>query len=304
MSRKPRQTVKVCPTCGTSFSVKNSHASRRAYCSRPCMSAAYRTRLKGEGNPNHGTEARVCCWCSAEFRSYNPRQRYCAITCYFLYRAQKAANKPTSSATRQTKASPSPARLRVELRELRARMVEAKKAERERLRAERIKKARERRIAKSRVCLSCGGLSGKYHWCMTCRLLGRHRVPPRTSTCTVCSATVPVRNRKYCDRCWRDWMRSSRGTPRRTDANHAEIVAALRQAGCSVADLSHVGRGFPDIVVWSQVQDRMHLMEIKTPKGKLNKRQQEWFDKWGGPKPHVVRSVEEALAVVGIRVSA
>lgn len=91
-------------------------------------------------------------------------------------------------------------------------------------------------------------------------------------------------------------MRSSRGTPRRTDANQAEIVAALRKVGCSVLDLSHVGRGCPDILV-APTRTHMFLMEIKTAKGKLNRRQQEWIANFPC-KVHVVRSVEEALEAV------
>jgi hypothetical protein len=35
----------------------------------------------------------------------------------------------------------------------------------------------------------------------------------------------------------------------RTDDNQAAIVAALRQLGCEVADLSGVGDGLPDLLV-------------------------------------------------------
>ena len=35
----------------------------------------------------------------------------------------------------------------------------------------------------------------------------------------------------------------------RTDANHATIRDALRSVGCSVADTSAVGQGFPDLVI-------------------------------------------------------
>lgn len=97
-------------------------------------------------------------------------------------------------------------------------------------------------------------------------------------------------------------MAAARATPRRTDANQAEIVAALRKVGCYVMDLSHVGRGCPDLLV-SDRQKILHVMEIKTAKGKLNKRQQEWHAQWQGPC-HVVRSVAEALAAVGIDVEA
>jgi hypothetical protein len=95
-------------------------------------------------------------------------------------------------------------------------------------------------------------------------------------------------------------MGARRSMPRRTDANQADIIDALRRVGCSVLDLSYVGRGCPDILV-SDREHRLHLMEIKVAKGKLNKRQQEWHAQWKGAKPFVVRSVAEALAIVGIR---
>ena len=36
---------------------------------------------------------------------------------------------------------------------------------------------------------------------------------------------------------------------KRTDANQAEIVKTLRQAGADVYDLSKVGKGIPDLLV-------------------------------------------------------
>lgn len=93
-------------------------------------------------------------------------------------------------------------------------------------------------------------------------------------------------------------MSQRRGIPRRVDANHAEIVSALKSVGCDVLDLSAEGRGVPDILVHDG-RGGLHFMEIKTGKGKLNRRQQEWHDNWRGPKPFVVRSVEEALRAVG-----
>ena len=88
-----------------------------------------------------------------------------------------------------------------------------------------------------------------------------------------------------------------RDTPRRVDANHREIVDALKAAGYPVLDLSYLGRGCPDIIVADRNM-RLHLIEIKTAKGKLNERQKRWHDEWRGPRPFVVRSVEEAFAVL------
>jgi Holliday junction resolvase len=91
-------------------------------------------------------------------------------------------------------------------------------------------------------------------------------------------------------------MGRHRGMPRRVDANQAEIVEALKKAGYDIIDLARVGNGVPDLVVVAP-DGWIHLVEIKNPKtrGKLNKLQQEWHDKWKGEKPIVVHTAEEAL---------
>lgn len=53
----------------------------------------------------------------------------------------------------------------------------------------------------------------------------------------------------------------------RTDANHQEIVDAIRGLGFSVHSLHQVGGGVPDIVVGARGVNL--FMEIKTPDGKL-----------------------------------
>lgn len=47
----------------------------------------------------------------------------------------------------------------------------------------------------------------------------------------------------------------------RTDTNDAEIVGVLKKLGAEVIDLSQVGRGVPDKLVW--LKGRLHLIEIK-----------------------------------------
>lgn len=48
----------------------------------------------------------------------------------------------------------------------------------------------------------------------------------------------------------------------RTDANHSEVVKALRNAGCSVQSLAATGRGVPDLLVGRDGKNL--LMESKT----------------------------------------
>ena len=92
-------------------------------------------------------------------------------------------------------------------------------------------------------------------------------------------------------------MSARRNTPRKVDANQAEIVDALKSIGCLIADMSAVGRGFPDLLV--SFRGKLLLLEVKNPKarGKLNKLQQEWHEQWRG-QAAVVYSIEEALQVV------
>ncbi len=93
----------------------------------------------------------------------------------------------------------------------------------------------------------------------------------------------------------------------RTDANHAEIVRALREAGCGVVDLSAVGDGVPDLLVHPPTYPAcLHavLLEIKDgskpPSArKLTPDQIRFHARWKG-RIHLVTNVAEALAAVGI----
>jgi hypothetical protein len=89
----------------------------------------------------------------------------------------------------------------------------------------------------------------------------------------------------------------------RVDANQGEIIKALEQAMCSVEILDN-GDGVPDLLVGRQTPDgrRCYLLEVKSEKGKLTDDQEEWHLAWRGHKS-VVRSVDEALAAVGISVA-
>lgn len=92
------------------------------------------------------------------------------------------------------------------------------------------------------------------------------------------------------------------------DANEAAIVTALERVGCSVARLNDPG--VPDLLVARH--GAMWLLEVKMPAGskggtsgrELTDEQRRWWAAWRGPVPVIVRSVEEALAVVGVNVSA
>jgi hypothetical protein len=89
------------------------------------------------------------------------------------------------------------------------------------------------------------------------------------------------------------------------DANQPEIVAALREAGCTVQLLHMVGRGCPDLLV-GKMDDSLGinvnlLLEVKSDEAKRNDLtpdQKKWHDSWRG-QVTVVCSVNEALKAVG-----
>lgn len=86
-----------------------------------------------------------------------------------------------------------------------------------------------------------------------------------------------------------------RRVPQKRDASEAEIVRALRASGCSVAFVS--GKDVPDLLIG--LRGRNVVAEVKTGKAKLRPGQAAWADAWRGEKPVVLRSVDDALALVG-----
>lgn len=88
----------------------------------------------------------------------------------------------------------------------------------------------------------------------------------------------------------------------RTDRNQAEIVQALRDAGCSVLPLHAVGGGCPDLLVARHGVN--YLIEVKDGSKPPSRRtltpdQIEFFDTWRG-EAAVVSNVDAALRVVGV----
>ena len=87
---------------------------------------------------------------------------------------------------------------------------------------------------------------------------------------------------------------------RKVDANHREIVRALRRLGCTVLDLSSHGRDVPDLAVG--YRGVVTLIELKNPQNKgstrgLSAGQRRWLAEWPGPTA-VLWSVEDAVAWV------
>ena len=85
------------------------------------------------------------------------------------------------------------------------------------------------------------------------------------------------------------------GVKNRRDQNEAAIVEALRAHGARVDRIA--GSGLPDLLVG--YQGRWTPLEVKSAKGSLTARQaRAWTN--GQMAYPVVRSVDEALQVVGI----
>ncbi len=86
---------------------------------------------------------------------------------------------------------------------------------------------------------------------------------------------------------------------KRTDANQAEIVKILRQAGADVYDLSKVGKGIPDLLV--TFNGETILMEVKRDaKAKFTAEQLKFIANWKGGPLSRVDSPESALRVIGL----
>ncbi len=77
------------------------------------------------------------------------------------------------------------------------------------------------------------------------------------------------------------------------DVVEPEIVEALEAVGC------HVERLDQPVDLLVGFRGRTVLMEVKTGKKKLTPFQKDFFRAWRGGELVTVRSVDEALAVVG-----
>jgi hypothetical protein len=87
----------------------------------------------------------------------------------------------------------------------------------------------------------------------------------------------------------------------RVDANHTEIVGALRAAGATVHSMAALGGGFPDLLVGHA--GKTALIEVKDgakipSKRKLTPDQQDFHANWKGGTLAVVDSAEAALRVL------
>jgi hypothetical protein len=97
---------------------------------------------------------------------------------------------------------------------------------------------------------------------------------------------------------WNKKMRAAR-----IDANHEQVVSALRAAGASVQSLAGVGKGVPDLLVG--FQGKTLLMEVKdgrkTPsERRLTDDQVRWHGAWNGGPLAIVDGVDAALRMLRV----
>lgn len=88
---------------------------------------------------------------------------------------------------------------------------------------------------------------------------------------------------------------------RRTDIEHKTIRAGLQSIpGMRVVDLSRLGEGTPDLLVWHALSGRWALLEIKSKYGKLTPAEEVFAEWWGEEHYAVVFSLDEALVWFGL----
>lgn len=83
----------------------------------------------------------------------------------------------------------------------------------------------------------------------------------------------------------------------RVDANQAEIVQALRDAGLNVWTMHRAGDGLPDLAV-SCPGGSIHLVEVKRLGEGLTKREADFHDMFrDADNLHIVFTASQALAL-------
>ena len=89
----------------------------------------------------------------------------------------------------------------------------------------------------------------------------------------------------------------------RVDANHAQVVSALRASGAVVQSLAGVGQGVPDLLVG--IRGRLMLIEVKDgskvpSKQRRTALQDVFFDRWQGYPIALVDGPESALRALNV----
>lgn len=249
----------------------------------------------GKKNPNYKNAGKkVCNCCGIEYHSYNKTRKYCSNQCYvkdqrerIIESALKGANAPKTPKVKlgfrcicKT--------CNVEFRSLISqgkRYCENHKDDAKKNQGKGEKKKNPLKH-ETKPCLFCK----KEFTCY------------KSAKKIYCSYQCHLNN----NGAWTAGIAASKATMKygaKKDANHSDVVDALKKAGASVIDMSHVGRGFPDLIVGAN--SKTLLVEIKNPKTSygrkgLNKNQTKWKELWVGGEYCIVDGPEAALRMIGV----
>ena len=252
----------------------------------------------GDKNPNFKNAGeKICTYCGNKYHSYNKTRKYCSHDCYVKDQKEKIAESGLKGA-------------------------HAPKRQREKLGNKRICKFCSVSFRCFTNQIYCQDHKDEAQQAKVSKIkLGQKKNPDNhiIANCLHCkkefdffkSRKVP---QKYCSYdcylnsggSWRAGMAAAKATMKygaKKDANHNVIVDALKKHGASVIDMSHVGQGFPDLIVG--FASKTFLVEIKNPKtsyGKkgLNKNQAKWKSLWTGGAYCVVDSEEAAIRAISV----
>jgi hypothetical protein len=252
----------------------------------------------GEKNPNYKNAGKkFCICCGVEYHSYVKTRKYCSHVCYVKdqkeriiqsgIKGSKAPRKPREKLGLNLICKFCSSPFRSLTRQL---YCQNHKKEAQEAKVAKIKLAKKKNPDKHLLanCLHC---KKEFEFFKSRKLPQKY-----------CSYDCHLNSGGS----WRAGMASSKATMKygaKKDANHNEVVDALQKAGAYVLDMSHVGRGFPDLIVG--FRSKTILVEIKNPKtayGRkgLNKNQIKWKEQWTGGTYAVVDSPEQALKAIGV----
>lgn len=254
-----------------------------------------RPDTRGANNPNFKNAGwHTCVACSAVFHSYNKARKYCSSDCYRSVNNARLAEMAHSAGKcpKPRKEEKQGYRLKCVVCALEFRGFSQTKYCRDHKDAAKVAQANGRgkpanqELKKISKCQQC------------CREFEHYKSKPRK----FCSYSCHVDNGGAL-RAGAAAKRMSMKYGVKKDANHKEVVEALRAAGVSVIDMAHVGSGFPDLICGAN--GLTVLVEIKNKKtayGRrgLNKLQQAWKNAWTGGPYAIVDSPEAALRAMGV----
>lgn len=248
------------------------------------MSSDYKTRMRGENNPNFRNISKTCGGCGNAFKSYNKASKYCSRECAGNSEQNIKKLKTISRILRKPRKRKDKGFKQCVICEKQFKIINSKtqSCSREcRNKLHSVRKIRE--LVPNRVCEHC---EKPYH--------------SYTKTRKFCSVKCSLDSGTP-QRAGNANVESMKKYGAKKDANHNAIAEYLESKGCFVRDLSGLGFGTPDMLVW--VKTAWILVEIKNKKtgyGRrgLNKKQKDWANNWRGGKVYIVCSIEDAELLI------